>query len=142
MSVSQVTLRHSRRAEKHGPCTSVFRGTAGDVQGALDWAADGVATSFADRMLGVLATRGHDVRERVLWRVIRSPADRERETRVPGGAVGGLTLTGLRSTWQRPGNRSPIQGLYLVGAATHPGPGLAFAARSATITADLIGRAT
>ena len=113
-----------------------------DVQGALDWAADGVATSFADRMLGVLATRGHDVRERVLWRVIRSPADRERETRVPGGAVGGLTLTGLRSTWQRPGNRSPIQGLYLVGAATHPGPGLAFAARSATITADLIGRAT
>jgi phytoene dehydrogenase-like protein len=73
-------------------------------------------------------------------RVIRSPADRERETRVSGGAVG-LTLTGLRSSWQRPGNRSPIQGLYLVGAATHPGPGLAFAARSATITADLIGRA-
>jgi phytoene desaturase len=112
------------------------------VPGALDWTTDGIATSFADRLLDVLATRGHDVRERVLWRVIRTPADRERETRVPGGAVGGLALCGLRSAWRRPSNRSSIPGLYLVGAATHPGPGLALAARSASITADLIGRAT
>jgi phytoene dehydrogenase-like protein len=73
-------------------------------------------------------------------RVIRSPADRERETGFQA-ELSGSRSPGLRSSWQRPGNRSPIQGLYLVGAATHPGPGLAFAARSATITADLIGRA-
>ena len=113
-----------------------------NTPGAIDWAVDGFAASYADRLLDVLAQCGHDVRERVLWRVIRTPADRERETRVPGGAVGGLMLTGLRSTWRRPGNRSSIRGLYLAGAATHPGPGMPFVGRSATITADLIGRAT
>ena len=71
-----------------------------NTPGAVDWATDGFATSFADRLLDVLAQYGHDVRERVLWRVIRTPADREHETRVPGGAVGGLMLTGLPSTWR------------------------------------------
>jgi phytoene dehydrogenase-like protein len=89
-----------------------------------------------------MAARGFDFRERILWRTVISPADRERATRAPGGAVGGLAATGLRSLWRRPANDSSVHGLFLVGASTHPGPGLLpFAGQSAAFVADMIGRA-
>lgn len=46
----------------------------------VDWTAPGLADAEADRVLGVLAARGLDVRDRVRWRVVRTPADLERET--------------------------------------------------------------
>jgi phytoene desaturase len=110
----------------------------GRTPGTLDWDTAGFAESFADWLLGVLAVRGLDVRDQLLWRIAYTPADRERATRAPGGAVGGFAPTDLRHSLSI---ESSVRGLYLVGASTHPGSGLPFVARSATFAADLIGRA-
>ncbi len=53
------------------------------------------ATRYADRILDVLARRGVDVRDRVLFREIRTPADLETATVTPGGAIYGTPSHGL-----------------------------------------------
>ena len=47
-----------------------------------------------------------------------------------GGALYGRAPHGWLSSFQRPGVRSKVRGLYLVGGSTHPGPGVAMAALS------------
>ena len=108
----------------------------------MNWNAPGVADAYADRILEVLAGRGVDVRDRVLWREVRTPADLERATRAPGGAIYGSSSNGARSAFLRPSNRSPVPGLFLVGGSAHPGGGLPLVGMSASIVADLVGRAT
>ncbi len=88
-----------------------------------------------------MARRGLDVRDRVRWREIRTPADLERQTRSPGGAIYGTSSNGARAAFLRPANRSPVPGLFLVGGSAHPGGGLPLVGLSAAIVADLIGRA-
>jgi phytoene desaturase len=109
--------------------------------GAIDWTSAGVAEHYADLVLQVMARRGLDVRDRLLWRVVRTPADLERETGSPGGAIYGTSSNGQRAAFLRPANRSPIPGLFLVGGSAHPGGGLPLVGLSAQITADLIGDA-
>ncbi len=92
-------------------------------------------------MLAVLAERGEDVRDRVRWREIRTPADLERQTDAPGGAIYGTASHGPRAALLRPANRSPVPGLYLVGGSAHPGGGLPLVALSASIVAGLVGPA-
>ncbi len=106
----------------------------------MDWDAPGVATKQADRVLRLLADRGTDLSGRIRHREIHTPADQERATGMPGGALLGepLTADALR---RRPSNVTAIPGLFLVGAATHPGPGLAMVGLSAEIVAQVIGRA-
>jgi 1-hydroxycarotenoid 3,4-desaturase len=58
-----------------------------------------------------------------------------------GGALYGRASHGWRASFQRPGSRSRIAGLYLAGGSTHPGPGVPMAALSgrlaaAALTAD------
>ncbi|MBP2334959.1 phytoene desaturase [Saccharothrix coeruleofusca] len=110
-------------------------------QGQVDWTAPGVAEGYVDRVLDVLAERGHDVRDRLLWREVRTPADWERDTGSVGGALYGSSSNGARAALLRPANRSPVPGLYLVGGSAHPGGGLPLVAMSAKIAADLIGPA-
>ncbi|WP_203717663.1 phytoene desaturase family protein [Asanoa siamensis] len=104
--------------------------------GAVDWDRRGLASAYADRILAVLASRGVDVRDRVLFREVLTPASLERSAGAPGGAIYG-TAGGLL----RPPNRGPVRGLYLVGGSTHPGGGLPMVALSARIVAGEIGRA-
>jgi phytoene desaturase len=113
----------------------------GDGPGAVDWTAMGLADSYADRVLDVLAERGLDVRDRVRWREIRTPADLERDTRSPGGAIYGTSSNGWRAAFLRPANRSPVPGLFLVGGSAHPGGGLPLVGMSAAIVAEMIGPA-
>jgi phytoene dehydrogenase-like protein len=113
----------------------------GAQPGTVDWTAPGVAEAYADRVLDVMAERGFDVRQRLLWRVVRTPADLERETRAPGGAIYGTSSNGQRAAFLRPANRSPVPGLYLVGGSSHPGGGLPLVGMSATIVADMVGPA-
>jgi phytoene dehydrogenase-like protein len=112
-----------------------------DPRGGIDWDAPGLATSYADRVLDVLAERGLDVRHRVLWREVRTPADLARRTRAVGGSIYGTSSNGARSAFLRPANASPVPGLFLVGGSSHPGGGLPLVGMSAAIVADLIGRA-
>lgn len=114
----------------------------GDGSGTtVDWRAPGLAASYADRVLDVLAARGLDVRDRLLWREVRTPADLERETRAPGGAIYGTSSNGPRAAFLRPANRSPVPGLYLAGGSAHPGGGLPLVGLSAAIVAEMIGPA-
>jgi phytoene desaturase len=55
------------------------------------------------------------------------------------GAAFSLQPTLMQSAWFRPHNASEdIAGLYLVGAGTHPGPGVPGVLSSAKIVAELI----
>ncbi len=105
-------------------------------QGAVDWRRPGLADGYADHILAVLARRGLDVRDRILFREVRTPADQEVATSAPGGAIYGTPSHRLL----RPANRGPVPGLYLVGGSTHPGGGLPMVALSAEIVAALIER--
>jgi phytoene dehydrogenase-like protein len=107
----------------------------------VDWDAAGVRDAYADRVLAVLAERGLDVRDRILWREIRTPADLERDTASVGGSIYGTSSNGLRAAFLRPANRSPVPGLFLVGGSSHPGGGLPLVGLSAAIVARLIGPA-
>jgi phytoene desaturase len=106
-------------------------------QGAVDWRAPGMADGYADRILAVLAGRGVDVRDRIVFREIRTPADLESATLAPGGAIYGSAAHRLL----RPANRGPVGGLYLVGGSTHPGGGLPMVTLSGTVVAERVGPA-
>ncbi|MBE1492415.1 phytoene desaturase family protein [Plantactinospora soyae] len=102
----------------------------------IDWRRPGLADAYADRVLDVLAARGVDVRDRLVFREVRTPADLATSAGAPGGAIHG-TAGGLLRT----PNRGPVPGLFLVGGSTHPGGGLPMVALSAQIVADRIGPA-
>ena len=110
-------------------------------QGPVDWDSPGLAASYADRLLTLLAGRGLDVRDRLAFCEVRTPADLERATGAVGGSIHGTSSNGVRGALLRPANRSPVPGLFLVGGSSHPGGGLPLVAMSAAIVADLIGRA-
>ena len=113
----------------------------GSGPGCFDWDAPGVSAAYATRIVDLLAARGHDVRDRLLFAEHRTPADLERDTNSPGGAIYGTSSNGWRAAFLRPANRSPVPGLFLVGGSAHPGGGLPMVLMSAAITAELIGRA-
>ena len=117
------------------------RHTPDDPSAGVDWDAPGRAESYAERILDVLAARGLDVRDRLRWREIRTPADLERATGSVGGSIYGTSSNGARAAFLRPANRSPVHGLFLVGGSAHPGGGLPLVGMSAAIVADLVGRA-
>jgi phytoene desaturase len=112
-----------------------------EPRGGTDWEAPGLAESYADRVLEVMAERGLDVRGRIRHRELISPADLERRTLTPGGSIYGTSSNGSRAAFQRPANRSPVPGLYLVGGSSHPGGGLPLVVLSSRIVAGLIGPA-
>ena len=106
----------------------------------VDW--DSLADGYEDLVLERLARRGLDVRERIAVRARRTPADLERETDSPGGAIYGTAPHGRLGSLRRPGNlvrRAP--GLYLVGGSTHPGGGLPLVMLGAATVAREIGPA-
>jgi phytoene desaturase len=105
----------------------------------LSW--DGVAEGYADHLVDVLAKRGVDLRDRLLWRVLRTPDDLAQATLSPGGSIYGMSSNGRMSTALRPSNRSPVPGLFLVGGSAHPGGGLPLVGMGAEIVAEEIGRA-
>jgi phytoene desaturase len=109
----------------------------GTAWSALDWSRPGLAEAYRDRVLAVLAARGLDVRDRLLFAETRTPRDLADATAAPGGAIYG-TAGGLL----RPPNRGPVPGLWLVGGSTHPGGGLPMVTLSAQIVADAIGPAS
>lgn len=105
----------------------------------MDWSAK--AEDYADHVLAVLAERGVDLRSRIRWRRVRTPADLAVGTASPGGSIYGMSSNGRLSTALRPANRSPIPGLFLVGGSAHPGGGLPLVGMGAEIVAAEIGRA-
>jgi phytoene dehydrogenase-like protein len=113
----------------------------GNTAGCVDWDAPNVAASYAEHILDALAARGLDVRHRLVFMERRTPADLGRDTGTPDGAIYGTSSNGRRAAFLRARNRSPVQGVFLVGGSAHPGGGLPMVLMSAAIVADMIGRA-
>ncbi|WP_277437773.1 NAD(P)/FAD-dependent oxidoreductase [Streptomyces sp. SPB162] len=112
--------------------------TVATTAGGEEWTAPGVAADFAERVVKAAEAAVPGLRERESWREVRTPADTERETGAPGGAVPGPALAGAGGLHLHPANVSAVPGLYSVGGWSHPGGGLAHAGMSGAIVADLI----
>ncbi|MDX6203104.1 MAG: hypothetical protein QOJ83_2604 [Frankiales bacterium] len=107
-------------------------------QGQVAWDAE---ASYADHILDLMARRGLDLQDRIVVREVRTPADLERLTGSPGGAIYGSSSNGALAAFLRPGNVSGVGGLFLVGGSSHPGGGLPLVTLSAKIVAGLVGPA-
>ncbi|NJC70711.1 NAD(P)/FAD-dependent oxidoreductase [Planosporangium thailandense] len=110
-----------------------YRPTA-DAGGELD-VGDGTWTqrlveAYADRVLAQLGEQVTNLDRAVLARAVLSPADLERENPnlVHGDPYSGACTLDQFLLW-RPlplpsGHQTPVEALWHIGAATHPGPGL------------------
>jgi len=90
---------------------------------------DDLKEKFADRCFDVLERYAPNVKRAVIDRQVLSPLDLERQFGLTGGNIfqGAMTPNQLFFLRPVPGYanyRTPIRGLYLCGAATHPGGGV------------------
>lgn len=69
-------------------------------------------------------------------RIRHQPADWAHRFAGTGGALYGQATHGLRASFNRPGARSRLPGLYLAGGSTHPGAGVPMAALSGMLAAQ------
>jgi phytoene dehydrogenase-like protein len=96
-----------------------------------DW--DSIKEAFADRCLDLLAEYAPNIKRAVIARQVLSPLDLERTFALTGGNIfqGAMNLNqlfALRPVVGHAGYKTPIRGLYLCGAAAHPGGGVIGAA--------------
>lgn len=91
---------------------------------------DDAAPRYAERVLQKLERYAPGVGQLVTGMAVLSPADLERQD---ANLVGGDSLAGsmhlrqnflLRPAWGMSGYRTPVRGLWMIGAATWPGGGL------------------
>ncbi|MGI8980291.1 MAG: phytoene desaturase family protein [Pirellulaceae bacterium] len=97
------------------------------LAGGKSW--DDIKEDFADRCIELVGRYAPNVPKAVLHRQILSPLDLERTFGLTGGNImqGAMPLNQLFSFRPVPGwadHRTPIRGLYLCGAASHPGGGV------------------
>jgi 1-hydroxycarotenoid 3,4-desaturase len=106
----------------------------GDVRRyTADAKADAQARAFAQ-----LARCGLRVDLEEAQTVITTPTDFERLFPGTGGALYGPASHGWRASFNRPGTRARLRGLYLAGGSTHPGPGVPMAALSGRLAAQAV----
>ncbi len=84
----------------------------------------------ARRTFGVLERCGLRIQPQPEATAVTTPADFNRLFPATGGALYGRSSHGWTASFQRPGARTRIPGLYLAGGSTHPGPGVPMAALS------------
>ncbi|MGW7430820.1 phytoene desaturase family protein [Streptomyces sp. NPDC054861] len=94
------------------------------------------ATAVGEAMVTAAEAAVPGLRERLLWREVRTPDDTLRETGVAG--VPGPALAGGSGAFLPAANLSPLPGLYFAGGWSHPGGGLAHAGMSGALVAGLI----
>ena len=107
----------------------------------FDWLTPGASERYRDHLLNLLSERGLLDTSRITNVIHRSPADIERMFNSPGGSIYGKSSNGSRAAFNRAANRSPIEGLFLVGGSAHPGGGVPIVGLSGEIVANAIASA-
>ena len=104
----------------------------------IDWSARG--DEYFDRILAELERRViPGARGKIVTRHMMTPDDFEHTLRSADGAAFGPEPLLTQSAWFRYHNRSPdVDGLYFVGAGTHPGAGVPGVLCSAKILESLV----
>lgn len=100
----------------------------------------------ARRTFGLLERCGLTIETTPELTQATTPADFHRLFPGTGGALYGRSSHGWMASFQRPGARTKLPGLYLAGGSAHPGPGVPMAALSgrmaaASLLADLASTA-
>jgi phytoene dehydrogenase-like protein len=90
---------------------------------------DALKEAYADRVVATLAEYAPDLPGLIEHRQVLSPLDLERTFGLTGGDIFHGEMTLDRLFWMRPlagwaQYRTPVRGLYLCGAGTHPGGGV------------------
>ncbi|MFF4980014.1 phytoene desaturase family protein [Streptomyces sp. NPDC001046] len=93
---------------------------------------------LAERMVAAAGRAVPGLRERVLWRELRTPADIADATGAEGGAVPVPALAAAGGRLLHPSNTTAVRGLFAVGGWAHPGGGLPHAGMSGALVAGLI----
>ncbi|MFI0819206.1 phytoene desaturase family protein [Streptomyces sp. NPDC021098] len=106
--------------------------------GPVDWADGETGEEAADRLVSAAEAAIPGLRDRILWREVRTPCDVAADTGVAGGSVPGPALAGAEGGYLHPANLTRLPGLYLAGGWSHPGGGLAHAGMSGALVAGLI----
>lgn len=94
------------------------------------------------RVLDLMAARGVELRDRVVWSDVVTPLQLATRARAPAGAIYGTSSDGRRAAFLRPRNRGARRGLFLVGGSSHPGGGLPLVLTSASIVAHMLTEST
>ena len=98
-----------------------------ELAGGQQW--DDVREQVADNILEVLYRYAPNMRGKIIDRFIQSPLDIERRLGLPRGNVMHVEMSFDQMFFFRPlpelaSYRTPVRGLYLTGASTHPGGGV------------------
>ncbi|MBA2460427.1 MAG: NAD(P)/FAD-dependent oxidoreductase [Actinobacteria bacterium] len=105
----------------------------GDAAGELDTAGgwtEELREAYADRILARLGGQIENLASATVGRAVLSPADIEAANPnwVGGDIYGGSCALDQNLLWRptpaTPGHETPVEGLFHIGASTHPGPGL------------------
>jgi 1-hydroxycarotenoid 3,4-desaturase len=94
----------------------------------------------ATRTFGILTRCGLRLKRSPEQTIVTTPTDWNRLFPGTGGALYGPAGHGWKASFSRPTAQSRIQGLYLAGGSTHPGPGVPMAALSGRMAAGLLLR--
>jgi len=108
------------------------------LDSGIDWKE--MAEPFKEKILTFLDENYlPELKDNLVVDKIFTPLDFQTEYLATKGSGFSLEPIFTQSAWFRPHNRSEdIEGLYFVGAGTHPGAGLPGVVSSAKVTADLI----
>jgi 1-hydroxycarotenoid 3,4-desaturase len=99
---------------------------------------DAEIASCEKRVTKRLARAGLSIAAPAAKRLVTTPQDFATMFPGSGGALYGKASHGWAASFERPGARSSIPGLYLTGGAVHPGPGVPMAALSGSHAAQAV----
>ncbi|MFE9672826.1 phytoene desaturase family protein [Streptomyces sp. NPDC006259] len=95
-------------------------------------------TDLVEAVLSAAERAVPGLRDRVLWREVRTPADIAQETGVEGGSVPAPALAAAGGRLLHPANSTAVPGLFTVGGWSHPGGGLPHAGMSGALVSGLV----